>query len=523
MSLSRRDLMKLGVVGGAALALPTERTVRAGSRSQSRLASSRLPKPFTLPFRVPPVLQPSRVDATTDYYKVYMKQVMADVIPGLKTPLWGYNGSVPGPTVKVAQGRRTVMRQVNNLPATHPLLRYTPWTSVHLHGSPSAPEYDGYASDITNPGQYKDYVYPNTPTARTLWYHDHGLHHTAENVLMGLAAQYQLIDPLEQSLPIPHGEFDVPLIVSDAMFATDGQLYFDNHDESGMFGDVVLVNGVPWPVMKVKRRRYRFRLLNASISRSYQWWLDSGDPFVVIATDAGLMPAPQPVRSFRQGMAERYEVVVDFSRYPVGRRVVLGNTSPKNNVDYSNTNKVMAFDVVGDDFDPADNAVPDRLNPANPVMALTAADAVRTRRLDLVRKHSMWTINGHTWDDVVRSGFRLVEANPAEGDVEVWEIRNSSGGWFHPVHIHLVDFRVLDRNGKPPMAHELGPKDVVYVGENETVRVVMRFEGRGKYMIHCHNLVHEDHDMMSQFEVVASGSSDPMSDPCKSLPEKGEL
>jgi FtsP/CotA-like multicopper oxidase with cupredoxin domain len=290
-----------------------------------------------------------------------------------------------------------------------------------------------------------------------------------------------------------------------------------------MFGDVVLVNGVPWPVMKVKRRRYRFRLLNASISRSYQWSLDTGDPFVVIATDGGLMPAPQRVRSFRQGMAERYEVVVDFSRYPVGRRVVLGNSSPKNNIDYDSTNKVMAFDVVGDDFDPADNAVPDQLNPTNPVMALTAADAVRTRKLDLVRKNSQWTINGHTWDDVVRSRFALVEANPAEGDVEVWEIRNSSGGWFHPVHIHLVDFRVLDRNGAAPMAHELGPKDVVYVGENETVRVVMRFEGRGKYMIHCHNLVHEDHDMMSQFEVVAGESTDPMSDPCRSLPEDGEL
>jgi FtsP/CotA-like multicopper oxidase with cupredoxin domain len=340
---------------------------------------------------------------------------------------------------------------------------------------------------------------------------------------MGLAAQYHLTDPLEQSLPIPHGEFDVPLIVSDAMFATDGQLYFDNHDESGMFGDVVLVNGVPWPVMKVKRRRYRFRLLNASISRSYRWSLDSGDPVVVIATDGGLMPEPQRVKSFRQGMAERYEVVVDFSRYPVGRRVVLGNSSPKNNIDYDNTNKVMAFDVVGDDFDPADNAVPDQLNPTNPVMALTAGDAVRTRRLDLVRKNSQWTINGHTWDDVVRSRFALVEANPAEGDVEVWEIRNSSGGWFHPVHIHLVDFRVLDRNGVAPMAHELGPKDVVYVGENETVRVVMRFEGRGKYMIHCHNLVHEDHDMMSQFEVVAGESTDPMSDPCRSLPEDGEL
>ena len=520
MSLSRRDLMKLGVVGGAALALPLERTVSAKSSPQGRLASSRLPRPFTMQFRTPPVLRPYRTDATTDFYKVYMKPLQAEVVPGLQTPLWGYNGLVPGPTVKVAQGRRTVMRQVNNLPGKHPVLSYTPWTSVHLHGSPSLPQYDGYASDITNPGQYKDYVYPNTQTGRTLWYHDHGLHHTAENVLMGLAAQYQLVDPLERALPIPKGEFDVPLLVSDAMFASDGSLYFDNHSESGMFGDVVLVNGVPWPVMKVKRRKYRFRILNASISRSYQWSLDSGDPMTVIATDAGLMPQPQTVQRFRHGAAERYEVVIDFGKMPVGRRVVLRNTSPKNNIDYANTNKVMAFDVVADDFDRANNTVPDALNPTNPAMLLTAADAVRTRRLDLKRKHGMWTINGHTWDDVVKSKFSLVEANPREGDVEIWEIRNSSGGWFHPVHIHLIDFRILDRNGQPPMPHELGPKDVVYVGENETVRVVARFEGRGKYMIHCHNLVHEDHDMMSQFEVLADHDvSDPLSDPCKSLPE----
>jgi spore coat protein A, manganese oxidase len=403
------------------------------------------------------------------------------------------------------------------------VLRYTPWTSVHLHGSASSPEFDGYASDITNPGQYKDYHYPNFQAGRTLWYHDHGLHHTAENVQMGLAAQYHLHDPLEASLPIPKGEYDVPLIVSDAMFNADGSLLFDNHSESGMYGDVILVNGRPWPAMKVKRRKYRFRLLNASISRSYSWSLDSGDPMTVIATDGGFTPYPQPVRSFRQGMAERYEIIIDFAKYPAGRRVTMLNGSPPNNINYTNTNKVMAFDVVGDDFDPSDNAIPAALNPGNPVMALTESQAVQKRRIDLVRTNGNWTINGHTWDDVVKSKFSLTEASPHNGDVELWEIRNSSGGWFHPVHIHLIDFKVLDRNGKPPMPHELGPKDVVYVGENETVRVLARFEGRGKYMIHCHNLVHEDHDMMSQFEVRDDGESDPLGDPCKMLPEQDDV
>ena len=127
----------------------------------------------------------------------------------------------------------------------HPTLGYTPYTSTHLHGSPSLPQYDGYASDVTNPGQYKDYHYPNIQDARTLWYHDHGVSHTAENVYMGLAAQYVIHDDKELALSIPHGVYDVPLIINDVMFQPDGSLLFDNHDGSGMWGDVILANGTP--------------------------------------------------------------------------------------------------------------------------------------------------------------------------------------------------------------------------------------------------------------------------------------
>ena len=126
----------------------------------------------------------------------------------MQTPLWGYNGLVPGPTIKAVRDRRTVVRQINGLPLTHPTLGYVPWTSTHLHGSPSEPQYDGYASDLTYPGpggvgQWKDYVYPNNAEARTLWYHDHGVHHTAENVYMGLAGQYHITDGLEGALAHP--------------------------------------------------------------------------------------------------------------------------------------------------------------------------------------------------------------------------------------------------------------------------------------------------------------------------------
>jgi spore coat protein A, manganese oxidase len=276
--------------------------------------------------------------------------------------------------------------------------------------------------------------------------------------------------------------------------------------------------------MKVKRRKYRFRLLNASVSRSHNLFLDSGDAMTVIGTDAGLVEHPIRVTSLRAAMAERYEIVIDFSKYPVGRRIVLGNRSPKNNIGYPNVDKIMAFDVIGDGFDPSNNSVPDVLNPDNPVMALKVADAVQTRTFDFARSHGQFTINGHTWEDVVKSGFTRIEANPRHGDTELWVINNLSGGWFHPVHIHLVDFKIVDRNGKPPFAYENGPKDVVYVGENESVRLLMKFEGRGKYMMHCHNTVHEDHDMMAQFQVFddTTPSIDPLSDPCTTLPD-GQL
>src|SRR3954463_14835973 len=199
---SRRPALKVSVLGAAAPALPWQGVLSA--KSASRIASSKLPKLYSVPFAVPPVATKVQTkDTTRDYYRITQSAFVGEILPGVKTPLWGYNGKVPGPTIKVAQGRRTVVRQVNGLPPKHPALGYIPWTSTHLHGSPSLPQFDGYASDITYPspvkgklGEWKDYVYPNTEQARTLWYHDHGVHHTAENVYMGLAAQYQITDPV---------------------------------------------------------------------------------------------------------------------------------------------------------------------------------------------------------------------------------------------------------------------------------------------------------------------------------------
>ena len=380
--------------------------------------------------------------------------------------------------------------------------------STHLHGSESAPQYDGYAADITPVGFYKDYHYPNSQAARTLWYHDHGQHWTAQNVYSGLAAQYLLHDDVEREL-LPQGEFDVPLTVSDAIFNADGSLGYNDRSHSGLWGDVILVNGRPWPVMKVKRRTYRFRILDASLARSYRWRLSNGMPLQIVAHDGGLAPQGVAVSTFRHGSAERYEVVIDFSAVPAGTRVELLNSSNNNNVDFDHTGKVMAFDVVGDPVDMSDPTWNRDYNgmllAASETMSLVPTGREKVVQLRVQRTGVVWTISGKTWEDVVASDFKQTIAKPRLGETQIWEIENKGGGWFHPVHIHLIDFQILSRNGKPRMAHEAGPKDVVYVGENEKVRLLCKFQTpsnrTGRYMVHCHNLPHEDHDMMTQFAV----------------------
>jgi FtsP/CotA-like multicopper oxidase with cupredoxin domain len=515
VSLSRRDVLKVSALGAAAVALPFEQTVRA--KSASRIAASLLPKPYVAPFVVPPVAQPKGttkgLDGVTDVplYDITQKEGLAQILPTIKTPIFGYDGIAPGPTILARKGRPIAVKMTNALPATHPQWGYEAWTSTHLHGSASKPQYDGYASDITRPGEYKIYHYPNSQDARMLWYHDHGIHHTAENAYMGLAAVYLLGDEVEDRLPIPKGAYDLPVVITDKMFAADGKFMYDDEGHSGLYGDVILVNGAPWPTLKVAKRKYRFRILNASLSRGLRLQLSDSSPMTVIATDGGLMPGPQQTVQLRVGMAERYEVVIDFARYTAGTKIQLRNLGVPNSDDFDHTNKIMQFEVTNDAFDPANNQVPAQLNPNMEVMGLKESDATATVKLRVHRSNSTWKINDTTWDDIVTSQYQQVVANPRLGEVQIWEIENASGGWFHPTHIHLVDFKILSRNGRAPFNYEIGPKDVAFVGENETVRAIMRFtHEEGRYMIHCHNLPHEDHDMMTQFRV---GDDRPDNDP----------
>ena len=505
----------------------------AASGAVGSLAPRNTPVPFAGVFVRPPALKPYEVgvDDAGPFAKFAITAQLgqARILPGLSTTVAGYNGIFPGPTIRSNQGTRAEVRIRNALPGTGLVYPQAIDISTHLHGSPSLPQYDGYANDITVPGFVKNYHYPNNDRASTLWYHDHRHLVTAQNVYSGMAAFYPISDSFERA-QLPQGEFDVPLMISDALFNADGSLAFDVDGDKGLWGDIILVNGVPWPTMRVKPRIYRFRVLVGSIGRSYRPTLSNGDPVYVVGTDDGMVPVVQAVPSWRQGTAERYEILIDFRKLKVGQTVDLLNLSNKNNLDFANTDKIMRFEVVADsgpastitsiptELDPG--PVPDAARGGLNVMDLTPAMAVAKRELRFERDGGQWTVNGVTWEEVEATGFTKLFANPAPFTVEQWTFINKSGGWFHPVHVHLIAAKIIARNtnGGKPFAWELGPKDVFYTGEGESVTALMQFatqpDGEGKYMIHCHNLTHEDHDMMVQFSAGDPADNNPItSDP----------
>ena len=501
MKLNRRELLKLGAIAGGGLLLPVglqqrswgEEIYHGGQFPQDpNVEPIPAPPRFQVRLPIPPLARPTRSDATGDYYTITQRVARQQIIPGRPaTEIWGYDGIYPGPTIVARKNRPTFVTQVNRLPKPD-------HTSTHLHGMSARHEHDGYPVDFTEPGQSSIYRYPNLNIAATLWYHDHALHMTSTHVYRGLSAFYLIRDEVEDQLPLPktYGVNDIPLLLADKLFGPNGQLIYEVQGNQGVVGNVILVNGAPFPRFEVANRKYRFRILNGSDLRAYQLKLSTGQPFTMIGTDTGLMPKPQTVQTFRIGAAERYQFVIDFSEYPIGTQIVLQNLWD----DITEPSPVMRFDVVRQENDLTE--VPAVLRPdVGRIMneEFIPANAVRTRKFEFGRNGGLWTINGLIWET------QRVDATPRNGDIEIWELYNKAGGWWHPIHIHLLidGFKILDRNGKPPFPYERGLKDVAFVGENEHVRVIGKWTPfPGRFVFHCHNSYHEDHDMMSQFEVI---------------------
>jgi spore coat protein A, manganese oxidase len=518
MKISRREFLLLGLAGGVVLALPFGASACSDEGSTGTLLPSRakLPGPFEVPLPVPPVLEPVRTVAGIDFYEMTQRVGRIEILPELQTEVWGYQGIFPGPTIESRSGRKIVVRQRNELPVS---------VSTHLHGGRTPPDSDGYPTDLILPkkanghsmeghgsmrmqssSHFKDYTYPLEQRAATLWYHDHRMDFTGPQVWRGLAGFQIIRDDEEDGLPLPKDEKEIPLMICDRSFDEDGSFLYPSLDPSlkskpgveddymdGVLGDTILVNGAPWPYMEVSNTKYRFRILNASNARRYELALEPGHaPLVQIGSDGGLLGAPLLHRTVPIAQAERFDVVVDFSKYDVGDEVTL-----KNRMGEGRTADVMRFHVTRHERD--DSTVPRRLSDMTEFVELEESNANRTREFRFTRVGdeggTMWGINGEPFDP------GRMAARPELGSTEVWHLRAAPAA--HPVHLHLVHFKVLSRNGREPLPTDAGWKDTVGLSSGEEARVLVRFDGyRGRYVFHCHNLEHEDMMMMANFEVV---------------------
>jgi FtsP/CotA-like multicopper oxidase with cupredoxin domain len=552
MGISRRDLLRWGMIVGGAAMLPD--SLRPRLARADDLPRSPQTVPFIMELKpgqgIPSVAQkvapfntqadpglcvnvdgttafhvspPRVVPANTEYFLLHERPVAHSFHPQLpKNILWGYDGSIPGPTIVSKNGTPQLIRFVNDLPVNDPVGIGEPITVIHRHGGFQAPQDDGYPLDTFCTGQSRDYFYPNRPAGgltqnlgSTLWYHDHAIDITGPNVYRGLAGfnpNTNSFDTGDEAtglqLPAnfyngaPVGPFDIGLVFQDRRFNREGYLLYNAFDHDGFIGDKFCVNGLIQPYLKVKRRKYRFRFLNGSNARVYQFFLSSGQPFVAIGTDSNLLPQPVTVQSVRIGPAERVDVVIDFTNYQNNSEVFLVNRlqqtdGRKPDGLVSPGTSILKFLVDGVVPAPDPSQVPATLLPVTEGPAQLLPEVKVQRRIKADRSNGAWTINGQFFDE------NRISARPRRGEPEIW-ILESGGGWVHPVHIHLSEFFILSRDGKTPLPLLRGRKDTVLIGGDEPreTRILIQFdEFTGRYVFHCHNVEHEDMRMMAQFEV----------------------
>ena len=347
--------------------------------------------------------------------------------------------------------------------------------AVHLHGSYTHAPWDGWAEDEIDVGQWKDYYYPNSENARSIWYHDHIHGDTATNAYFGQVGLYQIHDPAEDALGLPSGDYDVSLGIADKRYQEDGNLVSPDGETINFFGDVIHVNDQPWPYLNVEPRKYRFRVYDMSLSRAYDLYFEDENGgwigFNVIASDSGLFGAPVPTSDLVISMGERYEVVIDFAAYK-GQNITLKNGLLIEHInDFENTDLVMKFivgDSVSDDSNNGDIAT--TLNPN--IQWPTPKDTI-DHSFDFQQGGggAEWTINGIPFTDV----NNRILAKPQQGSTELWELRHTGGPAIHPVHIHLVNLQVISRTGgtRGVLPYETaGLKDTVLLEPGEVVQVL---------------------------------------------------
>lgn len=489
--------------------------------------------PFIDALPLPPVARsigtrpsPTNPSRRVPFYRVAMREFQSKLHRDLPpTRLWGYGGAFPGPTFETRSGDELLVEWANQLPHKHflpidftlhgaepsnPEVR----TVVHVHGAKTTPASDGYPEGWYPTGSSAIYSYPNDQNAAALWYHDHAMGINRLNIYAGLMGLFIVRDHFEDQLNLPGGKYEIPLVICDRMLDTHGQLYYPVSPDprspwlADFFGNIMLVNGKVLPYLQVEPRKYRFRILNGSNSRLYHLQLANGLPMMQIGTDQGLLPAPVELRQLAIAPAERADVVIDFAGHQ-GAHIVLSDDAAN----------VMQFRVAQSKTRDS-SSLPQTLRP---LQRIAESSAVRTRTLTLNEYDTnagdtmLMLLNGTYW-------HQPITEKPVLNTTEIWNLVNLTDD-VHPIHLHLVRFQVLDRrafeafayarSGKfhylspltPPDPNEMGWKDTVRAEPKAVTRIIVHFEGyKGRYVWHCHNLEHEDKEMMRPYEVVATAA-----------------
>jgi spore coat protein A, manganese oxidase len=599
--VSRRDFLKATAGVGAGLFLPISAMRSARAQTVALLDPLTQPKfvnPLPNPLDPAYIYRSSGIDKKSGLplFEVQMQEITHDtglVDPAtgraLATPMWGYGtpsqpAVYPGYSFQVRQGNAVKVRYSNQLtrsyPANVPVDSTLHWADplnggnvqgpytgpvplvTHQHGGDTDFLSDGLPDAWFTPGNAIKgrlfnplYTYDNRQEATQLWYHDHPVGVTRLNVFMGLAGNYFIRDANEDALNLPKFPYEVSLLIQDRQFLADGNLFYPSVDDTNptapvpthlpeFFGDTILVNGKAWPVLDVEPRKYRFRVLNGSDARFYDMFLSSGQPFIQIGSDLGLLNSPVPLPQLSVAPGERADIIIDFSGFQ-GQQIVLRNVAKAPNPsgdapDPQTTGRIMAFRVSLPKSSIPDPRIPGNLRPiSGPVPVLSPASAVTTRRILLFEGtdpfNRLQTMIGPVDPVGGLQGTLLWEQpiteTPKLGTTEIWEFHNTTGD-AHPIHMHLVDFRILSRQkftgtltpktnpdgsigaildpasiqllGRPkvPGAEERGKKDTAKMFPGEVTRVIANFKRPGEYVYHCHILSHEDHEMMRPYRVI---------------------
>jgi manganese oxidase len=519
--------------------------------------------------------------------------------PGFPTQdpnsVWTFNGTIPPKLVMARYGEPLLFRHHNRLPAdvtqNNGFGRNT--ISTHEHNGHHGAENDGFTGAFFFPNQFYDYHWPivlaghfsvnvnatdpraGSPadngginkvpgdwheTMSTHWFHDHMFSFTSQNVYKGNAAMFNIYSALDRgnesindgvNLRLPSGtakswgnlEYDVNLMVNEKAFDANGQLFMDIFQFDGFLGDVMCVNLTYKPFFEVERRKYRFRILNASVSRFFKYGLSDGSQMIQIANDGNLLPSPVPQTvSDEQGIAERYDWVIDFSRYNIGDKVWMVNVAEhrsgkKPNADLTIAQalsgasldpcvgKFMEFRIVRDPAQPDQSQVPAVMIP-NPDLSNIPVSRERTFNFGSGASQPLpagdpaayssgaggqtgpWGVSTDK-GPMLNASFGRISAAPKFGTREVWTLQNGGGGWDHPIHIHFEEGQILARNGKAANvpAWEKGRKDVYRLRPGGSVTLTMQFrDWGGMFMEHCHNTVHEDNAMLVRWEIDDGGA-----------------